>query len=165
MPAGAYIVRSGQRETEFYLSVRAPEGGPKVRHIEVDRYEDDFVAVLGDSDDALGFATFGKLLEYLRSTPTTFEGCENDLILTEFVDRLGITTLWAGSQFHGYVLKWNLNATLSCPCKPLFKRVFKTQRTEFGIVYVLTSDADLKFDKNRSGKNCVVLAIYSLKNT
>ena len=91
MSAGTFIVRSGLKDTEFYISVRAPEGDPKVHHIEVDRYQNDFVASLGD--DALGFATFGKLIEYLRSTPIHFEGCENDLLLTDYVDRLGITIL------------------------------------------------------------------------
>ena len=93
MPAGAFLVRSGLKETEFYLSVRGPEGGPNVRHIEVDRYKNDYVAVLGTSDDAIGFATFGKLIEYLRSTPIHYEGFENDILLTEYVDRLGISAL------------------------------------------------------------------------
>ena len=64
---------------------------PKVRHIEVDRYQNDFVASLGD--EAMAFPTFGKLLEYLRSNPIHFEGCENEVLLTEYVDRLGITIL------------------------------------------------------------------------
>ena len=93
MSAGTFIVRSGLKETEFYISVRAPEGGPKVRHIEVDRYQNDFVAALGSNDDAIGFATIGKLIEYLRSTPIHFDGFENDVLLTDFVDRLGITIL------------------------------------------------------------------------
>ena len=94
MPAGTFIVRSGLKETEFYLSVKAPEGGPKVRHIEVDRYKDDFVAVLGTSEDAMGFPTFRKLIDYLRSTPIHYDGCENDVLLTDYVDRLaGITVL------------------------------------------------------------------------
>lgn len=93
VPAGSFIVRSGIRDTEFYISVRVAEGNPDVRHIEVDRYKNDFVAVLETNDDAMGFPTFGKLIEYLRSTPIHFDGCENGVLLKEWVDRVGMTIL------------------------------------------------------------------------
>lgn len=73
--------------------MRVAEGNPDVRHIEVDRYKNDFVAVLETNDDAMGFPTFGKLIEYLRSTPINFDGCENGVLLKEWVDRVGMTIL------------------------------------------------------------------------
>ena len=86
---GTFIVRSGLKESEFYISVRVEEPDSKVRHIEVDRYQNDFAAALGDQ--SMSFATFGQLLDYLQSTPIHFEGCEHDVLLKDYVDRLGIT--------------------------------------------------------------------------
>lgn len=93
MPAGNFIVRSGRLKTEFYISVRMPQDLPKVRHIEVDRYKNDFVAILGTNEEAIGFGTFAKLIEYLRFNPTHFDECKDGILLTDHVDRLGITVV------------------------------------------------------------------------
>ena len=86
---GLFIVRAGLDEGEFYISVIAPEGGPKICHIAVNRLGNDFVAVCGPSGDAIAFSTFHELVEYLRSTPTHYEGIPSDLLLKNYVEKYG----------------------------------------------------------------------------
>lgn len=84
-PVGSFLVRGGIKKGEFYISVKAPEGGPPVLHIEVDRYEDEFVAVCGSSPDPVEFPTFNQLIEYLQSAPIHYEGFASDIVLKDFV--------------------------------------------------------------------------------
>ena len=89
VPVGTFVVRAGAKEGEFYISARASGGGPKIRHIEVNRQDDGFVAVCGPFADAEVFTTFDDLIKYLRSTPTHFEGFDSDLTLKDFVKKHG----------------------------------------------------------------------------
>ena len=84
---GSFIVRAGLDEGEFYISVIAPEGGPRIRHMAVNRRASSFVAVCGPFADAMAFTTFHELVEYLQSTPTHYDGIASDLLLKDYVEK------------------------------------------------------------------------------
>lgn len=84
---GSYLVRSGVDKGEFYVSARTFEDASKYRHIAVNRHDDSFVAVCGPDAEAMKFATFNKILEYLKSTPTRFEGSDSKFLLKDFISK------------------------------------------------------------------------------
>lgn len=80
---GSYLVRAGVDSGEFYVSAKMSEDESKYRHIAVNRHDDCFVAVCGPESQAMKFTTFHELLDYLRSTPTRFEGTDTELLLKD----------------------------------------------------------------------------------
>ena len=86
---GSYLVRAGLDMGEFYISTRTSDDAAKYRHIAVNRHDDCFVAVCGPESQAMKFSTFNKLLEYLQSTPTHFEGTDSELLLTDYIEKDG----------------------------------------------------------------------------
>lgn len=84
---GSFLVRAGPDKGEFYVSAKTSEDGSKCRHIAVNRHSDSFVAVCGPESEAMNFTTFHELLQYLRSTPTRFEGDGSELLLNDYIEK------------------------------------------------------------------------------
>ena len=84
---GSYLVRAGVDTGEFYISARTSDDEPKYHHIAVNRHDDCFVAVCGPESQAIKFTTFHELLDYLRSTPTRFDGSDSELLLKDGVGK------------------------------------------------------------------------------
>ena len=83
---GAFIVRAGLNEGEFYLSVRVPGEGPKYRHIPVNRRDNSFPVMCGADLETRTFDTFSELISYMKFKPTNFPE-SGELMLKDYIEK------------------------------------------------------------------------------
>lgn len=81
---GTFLVREGDSSKEFFLTVRAPEGGPSFRQLpfRLDKASGSFVAQFGSMEDSLSFKTMGELISHFQVTPIKFDEDSPDVVLT-----------------------------------------------------------------------------------
>lgn len=81
---GTFLVRRGESSKAFFLTVRAPEGGPSFRHLpfKYDKESSSFIAQFGSMDDSKSFQTINELVSHFQVTPIPFDEDSPDLVLT-----------------------------------------------------------------------------------
>jgi len=81
---GTFLVREGPNSNEFFLTVRAPEGGPAFRHLpfRYDKVSDGLVAQFGSMEDDMTFKSMDELVSYFQVTPINFDEDSPDVVLT-----------------------------------------------------------------------------------
>lgn len=82
---GTFLVREGGSSKEFFLTVRAPEGGPSFRHLPF-KYDKagsgSLVVQFGSMEDSLNFKSMDELVSHFQVTPIEFDEDSPDVVLT-----------------------------------------------------------------------------------
>ena len=86
---GTFLVHRGESSKEFFLTVRAPEGGPSFRHLpfKYDKERHSFVVQFGSMDDSKSFKSVKELLSHFQVTLIPFDEDSPDLVLTHPWDK------------------------------------------------------------------------------
>lgn len=81
---GTFLVREGPGSKEFFLTIRAPEGGPSFRHLpfRYDKVSDGLVARFGSMEGDKTFISMEELVSYFQVTPINFDEDSPDVVLT-----------------------------------------------------------------------------------
>ena len=81
---GTFLVREGESRKEFFLTVRAPEGGPSFRHLpfRYDKTSNGLVAKFGSMEDSMNFKSMEELVSHFQVTPIEFDEDSPDVVLT-----------------------------------------------------------------------------------